>query len=97
MHNSADLVTLFEESPEVFTEEFIIDELIDFFFAASGTTDTLSQTIVGHFATAPTSLAKVRAEFSELCEAKNEQATDKLAYLKSEANSEKLEDMAYLD
>ena len=86
MQNSADLLSLFFESPEIFTDEFIIDELADFFLAGSATTDFASQTLVGHFATAAASSEKVRAEFSELCEIKFDQkATDKLAFLKSEA------------
>ena len=70
MQNSADLLSLFLESPDVFTDEFIIDELIDFFLAASATTAFASQTIVGHFSTAEASLEKVRAEFNGLCETK---------------------------
>jgi len=88
--NSADLLSLFFESPDVFTDEFIIDELSDFFLAATSTTQFASQTITGHFATAATSLTKVRAEFNDLCETKFDAKTcDKLAYLRSEVNSEK--------
>jgi len=67
VQKSADLLSLFLESPDVFTKEFIIDELCDFFLAASTTTQFSSQTIASHFATAVASLSKVRAEFSELC------------------------------
>jgi len=57
-----DLLTLFFSSPEVFTEEFIIDELIDFFIAASATTQNATQTILGHFATSPDSVERARKE-----------------------------------
>lgn len=94
---SVDLLSLFFESPDVFTDEFIIDELSDFFMAATSTTQFASQTITGHFATEAASLNKVRAEFNELCETKLDAKTcDKLAYLKSEVNSEKCQDMTYL-
>ena len=36
--NKADLLTLFFDNPDVFTDEFIIDELMDFFLAATATT-----------------------------------------------------------
>ena len=85
VQNSADLLSVFLESPDIFTDEFIIDELNDFFLAASATTNLASQTIVGHFAAATASAEKVRAEFSELCETKlDRKATDKFAFLKSE-------------
>ena len=36
--NKSDLLSLFLESPEIFTEEFIIDELVDFLVAGTQTT-----------------------------------------------------------
>ena len=33
-----DLLSLFLESPKIFTDEFIVDELMDFFFAGTVTT-----------------------------------------------------------
>lgn len=36
--NNVDMLSLFLESPDVFTHEFIIDELMDFFFAGTVTT-----------------------------------------------------------
>ena len=35
---NVDLLSLFRETPEVFTDDFIIDELMDFFFAGTVTT-----------------------------------------------------------
>lgn len=52
--------------PDIFTDEFIIDELVDFFMAASGTTNLATRTMVAHFAKCPESLEKVRAEYNEL-------------------------------
>ena len=36
--NKSDLLSLFFENTEIFTEEFMIDELIDFLFAGTATT-----------------------------------------------------------
>jgi len=36
--NNVDMLTLFLESPKIFTDEFIVDELMDFFFAGTITT-----------------------------------------------------------
>lgn len=38
----SDLLSLFFQSPEIFTVEFIVDELVDFFAAASQTTQANS-------------------------------------------------------
>ena len=97
--NSADLLSLFFETPEIFTDEFIVDELADFFFAATATTQNTSQTIVGHFATAAESLSKVRAEFNELCKEDDNQdfdSTDRLTFLKNQVSCGKCQDMTYL-
>ena len=40
--NDADLLTMFLESPETFTDDDIVDELIQFFFAALRTTQFAS-------------------------------------------------------
>ena len=32
---NVDMLSLFLESPDIFTDEFIIDELMDFYFAGS--------------------------------------------------------------
>lgn len=53
MQNSADLLSLFFESPEIFTDEFIIDEIMDFFDSAAGTTGKTAITLIGHYATSP--------------------------------------------
>ena len=53
----SDLLSVFLSAPpEIFTDEFIIDELVDFFMAASGTTNLATRTMVAHFAKCPESL-----------------------------------------
>lgn len=64
--HKSDLLSLFFESPDVFTDEFIVDELMDFFAAATKTTMNATQTIVGHFCTDKQSLQKVRNEFEQV-------------------------------
>lgn len=54
---------MFFQNSDVFTEDFIIDELVDFFIAGSQTIQYATQTIVSHFATSPDSLNKMRKEF----------------------------------
>lgn len=38
VEDDADLLSLFFKNPDIFTDDFIIDELLDFFLAASQTT-----------------------------------------------------------
>ena len=63
-------MTLFLQSPDVFTDEFIIDELIDFFQAASATTASVTQTMISHFIKDNDSLEEVRKEFDVLLKEK---------------------------
>ena len=37
LKNNSDMLSLFFENPDIFTEETIIDEMVDFFFAGSQT------------------------------------------------------------
>ena len=39
------------ESPDIFTEEVIIDELVDFVIAGTLTSSLTSEGILGHYAT----------------------------------------------
>ena len=59
----SDMLSLFLQSPDIFTEDVIIDELIDFLVAGSQTTQFTTQTMLAHFATNKASLERVRAEF----------------------------------
>ena len=72
----------------MFTEEYIIDELIDFFFAGQQTTQYATQTIVSHFATCPESVKKVRDEFEYFME-------DKMYEDESLANKSKKDQLRY--
>jgi cytochrome P450 len=65
-----DMMEVFLENRDIFTDEFIIDEVLDFFAAGSLTTMNGSQTILAHFAKSPESLGKVRQEFDQLLEEK---------------------------
>ena len=76
-----DLLSLFFEKKEIFTDDFIVDELIDFFTAASVTTQAATQTIVSHFIKDPKSLARLRAEFDKVKEGTNGNLEDVLAEL----------------
>ena len=73
---SADLLSLFFESPEIFTDEDMIDEIMDFFAAGSGTTGRASITITAHFASAHESSARVRSEFESVCKQSENYAHD---------------------
>lgn len=53
------------QNTDVFTDEFIIDELLDFFFAAMVTTQYTTQTMVSHFIKDKESLKRVRNEFND--------------------------------
>ena len=53
-------------NPEVFSDVDVIDEIVDFFGAASETTQKSLQTIMSHLAKSPDSRNKIRAEFLEV-------------------------------
>ena len=61
-----DLLNLFLENKEVFTDKLIVDEIMDFFAAAALTTMNTSQVIMTHFIKSQESLERVRAEFDEV-------------------------------
>ena len=63
------LVALFRQTPEVFTDEFIIDELMDFFLAGVTTTTSASKTFISHFASSRDSVLKVREEIERVSRA----------------------------
>ena len=62
----ADLLTLFLENSEVFTDDVIIDEMIDFQMAAVMTTMKASITMMCHYVKNPESLWRVREEFDKV-------------------------------
>lgn len=51
------------ESSDVFDDEDIVDECIDFMIAGTQTTQLTTQFVLSHFMTDPESLARARAEF----------------------------------
>ena len=59
----ADLLTLFMENGDVFTDEVIVDELIDFFSAAVLTSQYATQTLITHLYQSSSSVKKIREEF----------------------------------
>ena len=66
MKQDVDMLTLFFQSPEIFTDEFIVDELLDFFLAATATTQLVTQNMLGHLMTKKESLNEVRGEFNKM-------------------------------
>ena len=60
---SNDLLTLMMASPEIFKEDLIIDELIDFLTAGTQTTQNATQTVLSHFALNPNSVKRLREEY----------------------------------
>ena len=62
--NRSDLLSLFMDSPEIFNEQAIVDELVDFTIAGTQTTQIVTQNVMAHFATDPVSLKRVRDEFN---------------------------------
>ena len=76
--NNSDLLTLFLQSPDVFTEEIIVDEIVDFMVAGTVSTMNVSQTIISHFATDSTSLNRLRTEFAHVVSSR-EVATEQLS------------------
>ena len=53
LSDGADILSLFLDAPEVFDDEAVIDEVIDFFFAGSMTIQFATQMLIVHFATDP--------------------------------------------
>lgn len=62
----SDLLSLFLAHPEVFSDVDVIDEIVDFFGAASETTQKSLQTVMAHLAKVPESRTRIRAEFNEV-------------------------------
>ena len=66
MEDGVDLLSLFMQSPDVFTEDLIVDEMFDFFLAGQVTTQYASQTLIAHAAKDPDCLRKIREEFAKV-------------------------------
>ena len=57
------MLSLFLKESDIFSDVDVIDEIIDFFGAASETTQKSLQTFMAHFAKSPESRERVREEF----------------------------------
>ena len=66
VEEGVDLLSLFMQSPDVFTEDLIVDEMFDFFLAGQVTTQYASQTLIAHAAKDPECLRKIREEFAKV-------------------------------
>ena len=66
MGSGSDLLSLFLQTPDVFTEDVIVDELLDFLVAGTQTTQSVSHIMLSHFATDRQSLSRVRDEFDQV-------------------------------
>ena len=73
VEEGADLLSLFFQNKEVFTDEFIIDELLDFFGAAAVTSQMTTTTVIAHFIKCPADLQRVRDEIQAMKEAQIKQ------------------------
>ena len=58
------------ERSDVYTDEFMVDELLGFFGAATETTGNTLQTVLSHLMKDRESLERVRAEFTQVLEEK---------------------------
>ena len=52
--------------PDVFSDDFVVDELLGFFGAATETTHNVFQTILTHLCKDKDSITKIRSEFSKV-------------------------------
>ena len=66
LENDSDVLSLMLKADDVFTEEDIIDELLDFLVAGTMTTQMTTQNTLAHLMTEPTSMSRVRQEFAHL-------------------------------
>ena len=61
-----DILSVLLESPDMFNDESIVDNLIGFMFAATETSQFASQTSISHLTQCPETLKKVREEYKRL-------------------------------
>ena len=94
MKQDVDILTLFFQSPDVFTDEYIVDELLDFFGAATQTTQLVTQSMLGHLMTKKESLDEVRGEFSKMVQ---ESADDREADITSLSKNDILRQFLTID
>ena len=92
---NSDLLSLFLENGHIFTDEFIVDELLDFLLAGVITTRFASLTLLSHFAKSKESTTKVRDEMLKQTK-KSDAFKEKLANLKEVTNITFIQDQEYL-
>ena len=66
LKDGSDLLSLMLGSTEIFNDEFIVDELLDFLAAGTQTTQIAAQTLLSHFATDSESLERIRQESDKI-------------------------------
>ena len=65
-NGGVDLLSLFFANTDVFTDEFIVDELMDFFLAATQTSQFTSMTMLTHLIQEPKALERTRQEYKRV-------------------------------
>lgn len=91
--DGADLLSLFLKRQDVFTDEWIVDELLSFFGAATLTSSYAMQTFLVHCAQSPSSVQKMRDEFKNVVQSGNESKSELLS---KAISAETTQDMDYL-
>ena len=61
--DDSDILSLMLSRPDVFNDDFITDEMLGFFGAATETTHNVLQTILTHLVKDKPSLERIRSEF----------------------------------
>jgi len=98
----ADMLTVFLESPEVFTDEVLIDEILDFIGAASETTQKNIQTLMAHLIKSETDRARVRNEFSTVIKSQLEKEpslkeASQIDFLRQTVSFDNIQDLQFLE
>ena len=64
--NKSDILSLFMENPDVFTDEIIVDECLGIITAAVLATSCSAQGAIVHLSQSKESLSRLRGEFKDL-------------------------------
>jgi cytochrome P450 len=97
--DGVDLLSLFLENEDVYKEDDTIDELLDFFGAATQTTQFALQTFTTMLTQHPEALKKIRAEFKKSVESSEIETTglNKGQLLKKVLNLQMIHDLEYMN
>ena len=96
LQDNADLLSMFFENPEVFDEEYMINQLFDYFIAGVMTTTAAMQTSTCHFAKSQKSVDNVRSEFDIVRNASSAADKPLSEQLKALVNLDTVGDLEYL-